>query len=205
MSRRSSLLRDRCGEDFRLLDTSVLLSPWLFSLDRATGCLSFWVLIGRAPSPLDLVLEDYILSTWTGPISRLSTKIWAICVSYACSRPIVTSRWSLPPGDNRPGLCFEVAFAALCASASSFPSLSPGVLRTWSAPGLTIAFNNCTLTTVSPATGAVFGKRLSDEGLVVLPATVSFHAQIWAENRARVLQASLCCVSSVGVPANLWV
>ncbi|GFS40814.1 hypothetical protein Acr_00g0070720 [Actinidia rufa] len=79
------------------------------------------------------------------------------------------------------------------------------------APSLTTSFNNCTLTTVSPAAGAVSGKRLSDgqvvhllftsaEGLVVLPAIMNFHARIWAEHRAPVVQASPCPVSSSGFP-----
>ncbi|GFY88856.1 ribosomal L28 family [Actinidia rufa] len=37
---------------------------------------------------------------------------------------------SLLPGVNRPCLCFKVVFAALCASASSLPPLSPSVLGT---------------------------------------------------------------------------
>ncbi|GFZ19255.1 hypothetical protein Acr_27g0009940 [Actinidia rufa] len=65
--------------------------------------------------------------------------------------------------------------------------------------------SNCTQTTVRPAAGAVSGKRLSDERLVVLPATMNLRARIWAVSRAHVVQATLCCVSSVGISVNLCV
>ncbi|GFY97477.1 hypothetical protein Acr_12g0000180 [Actinidia rufa] len=41
--------------------------------------------------------------------------------------------------------------------------------------------------------------------MVVLPATVNLHARIWAVNHTHVMQASLCCVSSVGIPVDLCV
>ncbi|GFY95138.1 hypothetical protein Acr_10g0005230 [Actinidia rufa] len=69
-----------------------------------------------------------------------------------------------------------------------------------SAPNLTSSSNTCTLTTVSTAAGAVSWKRLSDEELVILPAILDFLARIWAQHRSRVVQASLCPVSSSGFP-----
>ncbi|GFZ15601.1 hypothetical protein Acr_25g0000100 [Actinidia rufa] len=152
----------------------------------------------RAPSLPNLALEDCILSAWSGPISRLSTKIWAICVSCACNHPIVTSRSSLSLGDNRPGLCFEVAFAALYASASSLPPLSLGVLGTCGGSPRVRRLPE----QFSPS--EVMGSDLA-ERLVVLPATVNLHARIWTVSRAHVVQATLCCVSSVGISVNLCV
>ncbi|GFZ16803.1 P-loop containing nucleoside triphosphate hydrolases superfamily protein [Actinidia rufa] len=79
-----------------------------------------------------------------------------------------------------------------------------------SAPNLTSSSSTCTLTTVSTAAGAVSGKRLSDvhplfistEELVILSAITDFLARIWAQHRSRVVQASLCSVSSSGFPPN---
>ncbi|GFS35057.1 hypothetical protein Acr_00g0037560 [Actinidia rufa] len=77
-------------------------------------------------------------------------------------------------------------------------------------PNSTSSSNTCTLTTVSTAAGAVFGKRLSDvhplfisaEELVILPPTPDFFARIWAQHRSRIVQASPCSVSSSGFPPN---
>ncbi|GFS37723.1 hypothetical protein Acr_00g0053650 [Actinidia rufa] len=71
------------------------------------------------------------------------------------------------------------------------------------APNLTSSSNTCTLTTVSTAAGAISGKRLSDsQESVILPAIPDFLARIWAQHRSRVVQASLCPVSSSGFPPN---
>ncbi|GFZ12773.1 pyruvate dehydrogenase complex E1 alpha subunit [Actinidia rufa] len=75
---------------------------------------------------------------------------------------------------------------------------------------LTSSSNTCTLTTVSTAAGAVSGKRLSDvhplfisaEESVILPAILDFLARIWAQHHSRVVQASLCPVSSSGFLPN---
>ncbi|GFY98394.1 hypothetical protein Acr_12g0009350 [Actinidia rufa] len=128
--------------------------------------------------------------------------------SRRTSHPIVTSRSSLASGDNRPGFCFEVAFAALCASASSLPPLSPGVLGTCGgSPSSTTAGTIFSLRSHEqhPSSGSldyrvVHPLFISAEELVILPAIMDFLARIWAEHRARVVQASLCPVSSSGFP-----
>ncbi|GFY94157.1 hypothetical protein Acr_09g0006030 [Actinidia rufa] len=58
------------------------------------------------------------------------------------------------------------------------------------------------MTTVSTAAGAVSGKRLSDGELVILLAIMDFLARIWAEPLTRVVQRSLCPVSSSGFPPS---
>ncbi|GFZ03452.1 tetraticopeptide domain-containing thioredoxin [Actinidia rufa] len=145
----------------------------------------------------------------------------AYCKDIEIQEPIENSEIKIMMRGSRPTI--DMSYSLVTSRRYSSPFSPSGTVHPnleTGAPSLTITFNNCTLTTVSPAAGAVFGKRLSDgqvrwpevhliftsaEGLVVHPATVNFHARIWAENRAHVVQASLCCVSSVGVPANLWV
>ncbi|GFZ10134.1 hypothetical protein Acr_21g0007330 [Actinidia rufa] len=88
---------------------------------------------------------------------------------------------------------------AVIAAAKSWSLGIPGCIK------LDDHLSNYTQTTVRPAAGAVFGKRLSDERLVVLPATMNLHSRIWAVSRAHVVQATLCYVSSVGISVNLCV
>ncbi|GFY87801.1 hypothetical protein Acr_05g0014400 [Actinidia rufa] len=138
---------------------------------------------------------------------------------------------SLAPGDNRSGFCFEVAFAALCASASSLPPLSPGILGTCGGSprvrrlpeqfspsevmGDALAGINSRFPTDGANCGGGFIMRKSevDTSQIILPFNFSRSTPnltsssntctlTTAQHRSRVVQASPCSVSSSGFPPN---